>query len=291
MQPSQLRAFHAVAQTGSFTKAAETLNVSQPAVSDHVRKLELAYGTPLFIRHARGIQLTEIGRRLFALSERSAEMEHEMLALLSQAKKLEVGHLVIGADAAAHVIPLLKLLKTRYPGVGVRLVRGNSTKLVERLHAFEIDFAVVSRVPDKGDLAAIPLSFDPVVAVVSARSDLAKKKSLSLKELAKHPMVMRESGSFTRDLVFEAFQKRGLDWQIALEVEGREACFEAVAEGLGPAIVSAGELPQDTRLKALPISEKMEPMGEWLVYLQARSNLRLVQALVDVAREVGARPR
>lgn len=291
MQPSQLRAFHAVARTGSFTQAAETLKVSQPAVSDHVRKLEQACGASLFIRHPRGVQMTELGRKLYVLTEKSAEVEQEVTALLSKARELEVGSLTIGADAATHVMPLVKLFHARHPGITVKLLGGNSAGLVEKLQAFAIDFAVVGRVPDVQGLMALPLSSSAMVAILPAGSPLARRKSLSLRDLAGLPLVVREQGSHTRDLMFHAFQKLGLEWQVALEVEGREACFEAVAEGLGPAIVSAGELPKDRRITPVPISDRMEPMGEWLVHLQSRANLRLVQALVDVAREPGVRPR
>jgi aminoethylphosphonate catabolism LysR family transcriptional regulator len=282
MQPSQLRAFHAVARTGSFTQAAAMLNVSQPAVSDHVRKLEQACGAALFIRQPRGVLMTELGRRLYALTEKGAEVEQQVAALFSRARQLEVGALTMGADAATHVMPLLKLFRARHPGITVKLVGGNSAGLVEKLQAFEIDFAVVGRVPDAQGLVALPLSQSRMVAIVPARGSLARRKSLSLRELAEMPLVMREPGSHTRDLVAGAFKKLGLEWQVALDVEGREACFEAVAQGLGPAIVSAGELPQDRRIKPVPLSDRMEQMGEWLVYLQSRANLRLVQALVDV---------
>jgi aminoethylphosphonate catabolism LysR family transcriptional regulator len=291
MKPSQLRAFHAVARSGSFTQAAEVLNVSQPAVSDHVRKLEQACGASLFIRQPRGVQMTELGRKLYALTEKSAEVEQEVTALLSKAKELEVGSLTIGADAATHVMPLVKLFRARHPGITVKLLGGNSAGLVERLQAFEIDFAVVGRVPDVQGLVALPLSSSAMVAIVPTRSPLARRKSLSLRDLAQLPLVVREQGSHTRDLMFHAFKKLGLEWQVALEVESREACFEAVAEGLGPAFVSAGELPHDRRIKSVPISDRVEAMGEWLVHLQSRANLRLVQALVDVAREPGGRPR
>ncbi|MBG1232043.1 LysR substrate-binding domain-containing protein [Aestuariivirga litoralis] len=285
MFQNQLRAFHAVAKSGSFTGAADELSVTQPAISDQIRKLEQAYGTPLFIRHARGVAMTETGRKLFALTEKSAETEQEVLNLLSQSKKLETGQLTIGADAAAHVMPLLKRFSARYPGVSVRLVSGNSASLVERLQAFEIDFAMVGRVPDVPGLVAHRISNDPMMAVVAAHSALAKRKSVTLKELARGPLIMREQGSHTRDLVAGALQKQGLAWTLALEVEGREACFEAVAQGLGAAIVSAGELPHDRRIKALAISDRVEPMSEWLVHLKARTNLRLIQSLVALVSE------
>jgi len=280
MFETQLRAFHAVAKIGSFTAAADELAVTQPAISDQIRKLEQAYGTPLFIRHARGVAMTELGRKLFVLTEKSAETEAEVLNLLSQSKKLETGQLTIGADAAAHVMPLLRQFSAAYPGVAVRLVGGNSASLVERLQAFELDFAVVGRVPDVAGLSATRISNDPMMALVAAHAPLAKRKSVTLKELARNPLVVREQGSHTRDLVFSAFQKLGVEWKAALEVEGREACFEAVAQGLGATIVSGGELPHDRRIKALAIADKVESMSEWLVHLKSRANLRLIQALV-----------
>ena len=283
MNPNQLKAFHAVALTGSFTEAANQLAVTQPAISDHIRKLEQAHGTPLFIRHARGIQLTEIGKRLFALTEKSAETDAEIETLLSQAKELDVGELTIGADAAAHVMPLIKQFRVRYPRVTVRLVGGNSAGLVERLQAFEIDFAIVGQVPDAAGLSAFRISNDAMVAVVPFHSPLAKRKSVSLKDLAREPLVVREVGSHTRELMARAFQMLGVQWNVAIEVEGREACFEAVAEGLGAAIVSEGELPRDKRIAPMTIADKIEPMSEWLVHLKSRANLRLVQALVDLA--------
>ncbi len=290
MNPNQLKAFHAVARTGSFTEAANQLAVTQPAVSDHIRKLEQAHGTPLFIRHARGIQLTEIGKRLFALTEKSAETDAEIETLLSQAKELDVGELTIGADAAAHIMPLIKLFRARYPRVTVRLVGGNSAGLVERLQAFEIDFAIVGQVPDASGLSAFRISNDAMVAVVPSHSPLAKRKSVSLKDLAHQPLVVREAGSHTRELMARAFQSLNLRWTVAIEVEGREACFEAVAEGLGVAIVSEGELPRDKRIAAVAIADRIDPMSEWLVHLKSRTNLRLVQALVELAAGV-PRPR
>ncbi|MDE2385894.1 MAG: LysR family transcriptional regulator [Alphaproteobacteria bacterium] len=282
MISSQLKAFHAVAATGSFTRAAELLNVTQPAVSDHVRKLEQATGAALFIRQPRGVSLTELGKKLFALAEKNAETEQAVAALLSQAKALEVGHLTIGADAAAHVMPLIKKFHARYPSVTLRIVGGNSTDLVARLQVFEIDFAVIGKPVEDASLEARAISSDRLVAVAAAGSAPATKASISWRELAAQPLVMREAGSHTRELLLQAFHKLAEPPKVALEVEGREACFEAVAQGLGLAVVSAGELPHDRRIKALRISGSAAEMKEWLVYLKARENLRLMQALISL---------
>jgi len=287
MNASQLKAFHAVASTGSFTRAAELLSVTQPAVSDHVRKLEQATGAALFIRQPRGVILTELGKRLFALSERSAEAENAVLGLLSQAKTLEVGHLTIGADAAQHVMPLIKKFRAKYPSVTIKLIGGNSTDLLERLHGFEIDFAVVGKPVDDPAFNAHLISSDKLIAIAAAKSLPTKKPSISWRELAQGPLVLREAGSHTRALMLQAFQQQALVWNMALEVEGREACFEAVAQDLGLAVVSAGELSQDKRIAALRIVGAVPEMKEWLVSLKSRANLRLMRAFRDLTARPG----
>src|SRR3954452_23162865 len=121
MRYSQLRAFHAVAAYGGVSRAAERLSLSQPAISDHVRKLEEAHGVELIIRRHGAIELTELGRRLFALTERLFEVESQAAQLLARSRKLEEGSLSIGVDAAVHFLPVLARFRERYPKVSVRL--------------------------------------------------------------------------------------------------------------------------------------------------------------------------
>src|SRR5262245_30415309 len=142
MRYAQLKAFHAVALHGGFSKAAERLSLTQPAISDHIAKLEEFCGAQLFLRTRREAALTDLGRQLFALTERMFETESQIAELLSRARKLEEGNLTIGADAAVHVLPLIKRFRDRYPGVTVKLLGGNSSELLGRLDHFDIDFAV-----------------------------------------------------------------------------------------------------------------------------------------------------
>ncbi len=282
MTSAQLKAFQAVARYGSFTLAAERMGLSQPAISDHIKKLETAYATSLFIRQAKGVQLTEVGKKLFAIAERNSETEREAVTLLSHAKKLEEGQLTIGADAAVHIIPHIKKFHARFPGINIKLVSGNSSELIEKLKSFTIDFAVAARLPEEQGIAAIRIGRDPMVAVVAAGGSLAKRKFITLTELAKHPLVLREMGSTTRAMAINALSQAGLNYAVALEVEGREAAQEAVAHGLGVALVSAGETMHDPRIKALKISDCDDQMDEWLLYLEARSGLRMISAFAQI---------
>lgn len=288
MNSTQLKVFHAVAKAGSFSLAAQHLSLTQPAVSDHVRKLEEGYGTRLFIRGPKGTTLTDIGRKLLAITERHAEAEAEARELLARASRLEEGTLTIGADAAVHILPAVSRFRARHPGVLLRLVSGNSQDLLERLRSFTLDAAVVADRPEGDDVAALPLRRDPLVALVSAESQLARRRSLKPADLAGLPLVLREEGSATRRLALALLREAGASWQNAMEVQGREACQEAVAQGLGLAIVSRGEVAPDQRIRALPLAGHNTAMEEVLAILRSRMNLRLIQAFVECAQPTGA---
>ncbi|MFL5259154.1 MAG: LysR substrate-binding domain-containing protein [Hyphomicrobiales bacterium] len=280
MRYSQLRAFHAVATHGGFSRAAERLSLSQPAISDHVRKLEEAHGVELFLRRHGAVALTELGRRLFAITERLFEAEGEAEQLLARSRKLDEGALTIGADAAVHFLPILARFREDYPKVAVRLVSGNSAQLLERLDAFEIDFAVTAANPGSPQYASWLLRQDRIAAFAASSHPLARRKTLPLAELLKWPVILREQGSVTRTLLLDEFGRRGLSLASAIEIETREATRDAVAQGLGIGIISRGELVSDSRVRLLDFADWTAAMSEWLICLAARADLHVMRALI-----------
>lgn len=286
MRHAQLRAFHGVATWGGFSKAADKMAISQPALSDHVRKLEETYGVQLFVRGTRSITLTDLGRKLFALAERQIEIETAARDLLQRARKVEEGHITIGADAAMHALPLIRAFRARHPAVRFRVISGNSANLIERLEAFEIDFAVVADVPPASAFSARLLREDQLVAFVASDHPWARRTSLKLAELAATPLIMREQGSETRRLIEERFNELGLSPDDVTEIEGREAAREAVVQGLGVGVVSSGEFLQDARLRRIAIKDWQATMREWLVCLKSRETLHLIQSMLKVVDEM-----
>lgn len=287
MTYAQLKAFHAVAQSAGFSKAAEKLSLTQPAVSDHIAKLEQSCGTQLFVRTRREAVLTEFGRRLFALTERLFETEGQIEALISRARKLEEGSLAIGADAAVHILPLVSSFRERYPGVAVKLIGGNSAALLERLDRFEIDFAVASIQPTEARYEMLLLRENRLVALISRQASL-RSRALVMADLARHPVVLREVGSVTRTLFLDEIARRNLKLANVTEIDSREAVSEAVAQGLGIGIVSESEVVPDARLRQIPISDWTVLMREWLVWLGARADLKLLAAFLEIARSEGS---
>jgi aminoethylphosphonate catabolism LysR family transcriptional regulator len=286
MRHAQLKAFHGVATWGGFSRAAEKMAVSQPALSDHVRKLEDTYGVQLFVRDTRTISLTDLGRKLFALTERLNEIETAARDLLQRARKVEEGQITIGADAAMHALPLIRAFRVRYPNVRFRVIAGNSATLIERLESFEIDFAVVADVPTSPAFSARLLGEDQLVAFVLADHPWSTRKSVTMQDLASASLVMREPGSETRRLVEEKFNELGLVPGEVIEIEGREAAQEAVAQGLGVGIISAGELLEDGRLRRVNIKDWQATMREWLLCLKSREGLHLIQSMLGIVDDM-----
>ncbi len=286
MTNAQLKAFHAVARFGSFTAASHHLALSQPAISDHVRKLEDAYGTQMFVRNAKGASLTPLGKKLYAIVERLVETESEASALLSQAKSLEQGELKIGADAAVHILQHMRTFNQKFPSITLKLSSGNSSELIAMLTDFSLDFAVVATKPADTAIASLRLRLDPFVALVPKHEIWKHKTSTSLAELAKHTFIIREDGSATKSSVQNCFLKAGVRMGSCIEIEGREATQEAVALGLGVTIISKGELTPGENFMALQISDCKERMEEWLIWLKSRSNLRVVESFLQLFRNI-----
>lgn len=287
---AQLRAFHAVATEGSFTKAARLLNVTQPTLSQEVKALEEAHGVLLFERTRRSVTPTEVGQALFAVTRRLFAAEQEALELLTGTRHLDGGHLAVGADGPVHAVPLLAAFTRRHPGPRVTLSVGNTQALLRGLLDTRIDVAVLADVPGDSRLYVVPFRRDPVQALVPRAHPLARRRAVTLRDLAPEQVVLREPGSVTRRLVERAFQDADVTPAGVIEIESREAVLEAVAAGLGVGFVSAAEFRGDPRLVLLPVAGTVIDMDEFVVCLRERRRLAVVRAFLEVARELATVP-
>ncbi|QEX21618.1 transcriptional regulator [Hypericibacter adhaerens] len=288
MNHAQLRAFHAVASEGSFTRAAEALHVTQPTLSGQVKALEERYGVKLFDRRGRRVHPTELGRSLLDLTRRLFSLEAEAEQILGAAKGLKRGHLRLAADAPFHVIGALSAFAKRYPGIRLSLTIGNSEEILEALVEHRADVAVLANIPENPRVHAVPFRRDRLIAFVEQNHPWAGRESLTLKELAGRRLVLREIGSTTRRLFETAMAARGLTLGEVLEVNSREAVRETVAAGLGIGVVSESEFGSDRRLVPLPIEAEELAMTEYVACLSERRDLSLVRAFLDILeRQVG----
>ncbi|HEX5832110.1 MAG TPA: LysR substrate-binding domain-containing protein [Gemmatimonadaceae bacterium] len=269
-----LRLFAAVAEHGGFSRAAAALRVSQPAVSKAVRSLEAQVGLPLLERQARGVRLTEAGaalharaRELYAV-ERTAE--EELLAL----RGLERGVLRIGASttvATYLVPPLLGRFRERHPGITLHVTSANTRAVARLLLQRRLDTALVEGPVAHPRLAVRPWREDELVVIAPADHPLARARRVRAEALAAEPFIVREKGSGTRAVAEAALAARGLAPRTVMRLGSTEAIKQAVAAGLGLAIVSRFAAEDQLalgRLAVIPIAD--------LVIRRPLSQLRVV---------------
>lgn len=269
-----LRVFVAVVDRGGFSRAAAVLHLSQPAVSKAVAGLEREVGLPLLERGARGVRLTEGGaalharaRELFAV-ERSAEEELRAL------RGLDAGVLRIGASTtvATYLLPpLLGAFHAQHPGVALRVTSANTRAVARLLLQRRIDVALVEGPVRHARIAVVPWREDELVVITPAGHPLAVGAAVTVAMLAVEPFILRERGSGTRAVAEAALRARGVTPRVALTLGSTEAIKQAVAAGLGIAIVSRAAVPISPGDGALAVV----PVEGWEVH-RALTRLRLV---------------
>jgi aminoethylphosphonate catabolism LysR family transcriptional regulator len=286
MRYVQLRAFHYVAISGGFSRAAEELFLTQPAISDQVRKLEEEYDILLFNRQRKQVTLTPAGEKLLAITRRMFDTESQALELLSESRALRAGTLRIVADAAHHMLHILGRFREKYPGVKVTMRAGNTETVVESLYSYDADIGVLGDVPSGRDFQIIKLNSSPITAFAAVDRPIAQRTSLTFADLAALPLVMRERGSRTRKKLEEGAAHAGVELKPMIEAEGREAVREIVASGAGIGFVSEAEFGNDSRLKKIPIEGPAMFMEESLICLSERSQAKTMRAFLDIARSL-----
>ncbi len=240
----QLRLFEAVARHKSFTRAAEEIHLSQPAVSIQVKRLEENIGHALFEQVGKRISLTEAGRELYAASKdvlgRLAELDGTIDALSGEV----AGTLRITAvTSAKYFLPhLLGAFVRRYPGVVPKLMVANRSSLLERVADNEDDLYVMGHVPDDLEVAEYPFLENIISVVASPDHPLARKRKISMQQLTEERFLTRERGSGNRKVVEERFAERGLTINPYMVLGSAEAIKQGVMAGLGISALSLHNL-------------------------------------------------
>ncbi|HHG91098.1 MAG TPA: LysR family transcriptional regulator [Devosia sp.] len=284
MRYIQLRAFHNVAVHGGFSKAAEQLAITQPAISDHVRRLEEEYDILLFDRSKKQVALTSFGRQLLDITRHLFDVEKQARDILSEKRALRSGTLRIIADSPHHLLHVLAAFRKKYPGILVSLRAGNTNEVVSALSSYQADIGVLGEVPAGQAFNIVRLNSTPVVAFASKDFPLQGEKAISLEQLATLPLVLREPGSKTRQILERFARDNNIPLKATIEAEGREAVREIVASGAGIGFVSGAEFGYDRRLVQIPVEGLDRQMEEALICLKDRENSRLIRTFMGVAR-------
>jgi DNA-binding transcriptional LysR family regulator len=210
----RLKVFYTVAQTLSFNRAAEQLNISQPAVSKHIKELEQLYRTTLFDRSRKHIILTKPGEILLEHAHLIFEQYQKLEFDLNLLQNKTEGVLHIGASTtiAQYVIPAhLAYFNQRFPEIKIELTNGNSLLIEQLLEEKKIELGLVEGSAHHSELKYVPYIKDEIVLVTRPKNNLLKKRSITPEELMKLPVLSREGGSGTSEIIEDHLSKAGLN--------------------------------------------------------------------------------
>ncbi len=267
MADRRLQVFHTVARLLSFTKAAESLHMTQPAVTFQVRQLEEHFNTRLFDRTHNRISLTEAGKRVYGYADRIFELYGEMENAVREMTGEISGVVMIGASTtiAEYMLPaLLGDFKVKYPDVNVHLKVSNTEGIVSMVENNVIDLGVVEAPVQNKNLVVDVCRKDELVAIVPPAHPLAQAGQIGIKELLGHSYICREEGSGTREVIAEFFQQSGVNMSeidVCMELGSPEAVKGAVEAGMGVSIVSRATINKELRLGTL-VALKLDPALE-----------------------------
>ncbi len=288
INPYHLRAFHAVARHGSFSRAADDSHVSQPTLSGQVRSLEQRFGVQLLVRHRRGVELTGVGRRLLELTTAVERMERDIDTLLSEEKLALAGNLTVGADAPYQIMPIIAGFQARYPAVSVSLRFGNSKWLLKALGDSLVDVIIAPNLATHHRLFRLPLAPDHLRLFVNLEHPWKSRRAIELEELTEQTVVIRESGSTTRAILDKALRRAGIRLPRTIEIGSREAVREAVAAGLGVSLIPDSERGEDHRFHFLDIRNAALSSTEYIACTEQVRDREPIRSFLDCCRELSS---
>jgi LysR family transcriptional regulator for metE and metH len=282
----QLRALAAVAERGTVTAAAERLNLTQPAISLQLRNLQDSAGLTLVQRTQAGTHPTEAGQAMLLLHDRIEAAVRDCAQTLDMIAGATGGRVSIGVvSTAKYFAPFaIAAFSRAHPGMDVRLTIGNRDGIVSALTAFALDVAIIGRTPPDLDVTRTLIGDHPHIVIAAPDHPLAKRRSLTVADLAAETFLSREPGSGTRALMERFFAEAGVAPRIGMEITSNETIKQAAMAGLGLAFLSghtvATEL-NDNRLVMLSV-EGLPLIRQWFV-VGRRDKVLLppAQALVD----------
>lgn len=291
MADRRLQVFHAVAKQLSFTKAADVLFMTQPAVTFQIKQLEEHFNTRLFDRGHGRIALTPAGEVVLGYAEKILGLSSEMDVRLAELSGEIGGSLMVGASTtiAEFMLPaILGEFKSTYPSVRSRLVVGNSETIESRVMEHAIDIGFIESLSHEPNLECEVCCDDELVVICHPRFPLARHKELTPHKLLDHPYVSREPGSGTREFTESYLRGSGIaleQMNVVMELGSPIALNSVVETGLGFAIASRASVVKEQRLGdivAIPLKPRLIRALS-IVYLKEKFRSRLVGSFVEFA--------
>lgn len=270
----QLKTFYIVAKHLNFSRAAEELALSQPAVSRQVAALEKSLGIELFIQRGRRVVLTDAGRSLYDYADRIFDLTEQAERSVSQFKDLERGKVLIGActTVGSYVLPpVLRAFQEKYPNIEITLRMGNSEDIERLVAEREIDIGLVGGPAKTTIIHAEPYFQDELVMISSLEHPLKDKKLVRAADIAGETLIWREKGSVARFFMEQFFDANNIVFNKKIEIGCTEAIKRLVAAGVGITFISRHAISLElsaSTLKVLDSSDLIIPIFFSVIFIK-----------------------
>lgn len=284
---NQLRIFYHAAKNLNFTKAANDLFITQPAVTAQVKSFEEFCSLKLFKKRGRRIYLTDEGKSLFKYAETIFKYEKEIENIIDDMRELKRGVLSLGTTKAyaRYFMPtMITTFHKNYPNIKIQLNEGSSLDMIYSLIDFKIEVAVIAKTEDNPAIKLIPFSQEEMAVIVAPDHRLTRKKAITFKDLAQERFIMKEMGSGTRKLVEQLFLKHDCMPNILMETSNPEFIKQLVQRGEGVSFLVreavAAEL-DEKKLIEVPLKGPKVYLDVSIAYLKDQVLSPPAEAFVD----------
>src|SRR6266404_8118473 len=291
MEMNQLEFFRKVVEEGSFSKAAERVFRTQPAVSIAIRRLEEEIGAPLFERSQKTQALTEVGKLVYDYAKRILALRDQAQDVVSELRSLKRGRVRIGANESTslYILPHLILrYREQHPNVKVEIFRQVSERLPREVLDRNVDFALLAFEPVDSDLESFPILQDELVLIMSPDDPLAERESLKIEELGEQSFVPHNVKTASRYKVVDAFEQHHTPLNITLELATIETIKRFVQLRIGLAFVPrmcVAEELQRGSLVSVPVEDLIYVRTLWVTHRRGMTFSHAAEAFLGILRK------
>ena len=292
MDINQLEVLVAVAREKSFSRAAEVLNRTQPAVSQAVRRLETEIGEKLFDRSSKDGTLTLAGELLLDYAKQMLNLRQTAHTAIREMRDLHHGKVTISANehTVFYLLPLIEEFRKLYPLIKVEVQRGVASRIPKEIMAREAELGIVSFIPGDTSVVSTTVFTDELTLIVSPNHSLASKSSVSVRELGLETFIAHNAASPYREKVIETFEKCQTKLNISVELPSLEAIKKLVETGIGIALVpklTAQSEIDSGQLKALAVKEMKLERKLNIIYRKNSVLSHAAKSFLKLAKDSG----
>lgn len=291
MDINQLEVLIAVANERGFSRAADKLYRTQPAISQAIRRLEEEVGEPLFDRSSKDGTLTASGQVLLKYAQQIINLRRDAKLAVKELKDLQRGKVTLGANeyTVMYLLPVISVYRVRHPHIKIEVKRDLASRIPSEVLKRDVEIGIVSFHPPDPALQTVPVATDELALIVAPNHPLAGKKIVSVKELGVETFIAHNVRSPYREKVVQTFEKHRTPLNISMELPTLEAIKRFVEQGMGVALVPrlAAQAEIDRgQIVAITVREMRLERKLYLIYRKGAKLSHAARAFLNVARDI-----